>query len=164
VSANPSHIIGNELIVNLAARSHSLSVLSDTLFSPSSSPPSSQPLDFSQSLEYQFTLSLSGGRWPPVSVFSVGVGSSRTEWALLYIRCLYFTSVLDAGASLAEQLLNEGGLEEEQIGDVSGIPVPAQIGSVGCITRAPFGLSTGMANREVGIVMKITKSCPISSF
>jgi hypothetical protein len=112
VCANLSHVIGSELIENLAARLHSLSVLSDILFSPSSSPPSSQLLDLSKLLEYQFILSLSGGRWPPVSVFSVGVGSSRTESELPYIHCLYFTSVLDAYALSAEQLLNEGGLEE----------------------------------------------------
>lgn len=114
MSANPSHFIGNELIVNLVAHSHNLSVLSDTHFSPSSSPPSSQLLDFTRSPEYQFTLSLSGGRWPPVLVFSVGAGSSRTESALPYIHCLYFTLVLDAYASLAEQLLIEGGLGEVQ--------------------------------------------------
>jgi hypothetical protein len=75
VSAYRSHVICNELIVNLAAHSHSLSVLLDILFSPSLSRPSSQPLDLLKSLEYQFTLSLLGGRWPPASVFSVEVGS-----------------------------------------------------------------------------------------
>jgi hypothetical protein len=101
--------------VNLTAHSRSPSVLLDTLFSPSLSPPSSQPLDFTQSPEYQFTLSLLGGRWPPVSVFSVEVGSSRTESALPYTRCLSFISVLDAYALSAEQLLNERKLEEEEI-------------------------------------------------
>lgn len=114
MSVYPSHIICNELIVNLAAHSHSLSVLSDILFSPSLLRPSSQPLDFIKSLEYQFTLFLLGGRWPPALVFSVEVGSSRTESALPYIRCLSFISALDAYASSAEQLLNGRGLEEEQ--------------------------------------------------
>jgi len=115
VSAYPSHVIRNELIVDLTALSRSPSVLLDTLFSPSSSPPSFQSLYITELLEYRFTLSLLGGRWPPVSVFSVEVGSSRTESALPYIRCLSFISVLDAYALSAEQLLNERTLEEKEI-------------------------------------------------
>jgi hypothetical protein len=141
--------------VKLAAHLHSLSVLSDTLCSPSSSLPSSQPLNSTKSLEYQFTLSLLDGRWPPASVFLVGVESSRIESALPYIRYLYFISVLDAYASSAEQLLNEGGLEEEQNCRFSGIAVLAQIGSRGCITMANYG---------VGVIMEITESCLVSSF
>jgi hypothetical protein len=114
VSANPSCLIVNRLIVNPAVLLRSRSVLSDTPFFPLSSPPSSRPLDLTNSLEYQYTLSLSGGRWPRVSVSSVGVESLRTESALPYIRCLSFTSVLDAYVLSAEQLEKESGSREEQ--------------------------------------------------
>ncbi len=114
------------LTVNLVVHSHSLSVLSDILYSLLSSPLSSRPLDSTQSPEYLFTLSLLGGLWQPVSVFSVGVGSLRTESALPCIHCLSFISVLGAYASSAERHRNKRGLREEQ--DMASFFRPIRLG------------------------------------
>jgi hypothetical protein len=65
-----------------------------------------------------------------VSVSSVEVGSSRTESALLYTRCLSSISALDAYASLAKRIRNGGRLRERtRYGNVSRITGSARVGS-----------------------------------